>query len=432
MKRVLAVILAVLMLTGCEALTFSVDSLLTAPNVADEQAAIHQALTESVGKSITLCYPRSGDYRSAFVVTDIDSDGSEEALAFYTYSQSIAAKVMISVLDKDEDGWHAVYEMEGRGLAVDKVLISNYGRSSDIVIGYETQGFEENNVSIYRFTHGILASLFDGSYTILDRLDMDGCGTPEIAMVKKTGTAVVASIIKTVNGLDYSIEERVISSNASAITSSCFGRLYGEVNALFVDIADINNLVTTEVIYLGEDEILSPTLAFPELSDLTTRQIGYASADYDDDGVVEIPIVTPFLGYFQSGSAVEYMTSWLAFDSNLGVFVVESATYYNTAVGYVFKLPNRWLNLVTVVRDDASRVVSFIKYDIDFENIEDMPKLISLAAVSPDHEEAYINEGYTYLSGDGFITFMTKNLATEGEPLLLTQDEMKNNIYCLY
>ena len=249
MKRALAalLIIALILLTGCDSLTFSVDGLLAAPSIADEQAAIHQALTESLGKSITLCYPRSGDYRSAFVVTDIDSDGSEEALAFYTYSQSIAAKVMISVLDEDADGWHAVYEMEGRGLAVDKVMISDYGRSSDIVIGYETQGFEENNVSIYRFTGGILASLFDGSYTILDRLDMDGCGTPEIVIVKKTGTAVIANIIKTVNGLDYSTDERVISTNASEITSSCYGLLYGDVNAIFVDIADINNVVTTQV-----------------------------------------------------------------------------------------------------------------------------------------------------------------------------------------
>lgn len=432
LKRVLAVVLAFLMLSGCDMLTFSVDSLLTAPSVADEQAAIHQALIESVGKSITLCYPRSGDYRSAFVVTDIDSDGGDEALAFYTYSQSIAAKVMISVLDKDDDGWHAVYELEGRGLAIDKVMISDYGRSSDIVIGYETQGFEENNVSIYRFTRGIFASLFDGSYTILERLDMDGCGTPEITIVKKTGTAVIASIIKTANGLDYSIEERVISVNASQITSSCFGLLYDNVSALFVDIADINNIVTTQVIYLGENEILSPTLEFPEISELTARQMGYASADYDGDGVVEIPIATPFLGYSQAGSAAEYMTSWLTYDSDLNFFTAESATYYNTAVGYVFKLPNRWLNLVTVVRDDASRVVSFIAYDTEFENISDMPKLVSIAAVSPDNEQAYINDGYSYLSGDGFISFMTKNLAPDGEPLLLTQDEMKNNIYCLY
>ena len=432
MKKVIALIFVFLMLTGCDMLTFSVDSLLTAPSVADEQAAIHQALTESIGNSITLCYPRSGDYRSAFIVTDIDSDGSDEALAFYTYSQSIAANVMVSVLDKDDDGWHAVFEMEGRGVAIDKILISDYGRSSDIVIGYETQGFDENNVSIYRFTRGIMASLFDGSYTILERLDMDGCGTPEIVIVKKNGTAVTASIIKTVNGLDYSMKDRVISANASEITSSCFGLLYGDVNALFVDIADKNNSVTTQVIYLGDDEIRSPTLELPGLADMTARQLGYSSADYDGDGVVEIPVVTPFLGYFQAGGSAEYMTSWLAYEADIGFFMTEASTYYNTAVGYVFKLPNRWLNLVTAVRDDASRVVSFVKYDTEFENIEDMPKLLSIAAISPDNEQAYVNDGYTYLSGDGFVSFMTKNLASEGEPLLLTLDEMKNNIYCLY
>ena len=183
---------------------------------------------------------------------------------------------------------------------------------------------------------------------------------------------------------------------------------------------------------MDENVIVSPTLDFTGLADMTSRQPGYSSADYDGDGIVEIPVVTPFLGYFQSGSAAEYMTSWLAYYPDLDIFVLESSTYYNTAVGYVFKLPNRWLNLVTVVRDDASRVVSFARYDNELEEVEDMPGLISLAAVSPDNEEAYLNDGYSYLSGDGFITFMTKNLAPDGEPLLLTQDEVKSNIYRLY
>ena len=70
MRAVAAVIAAamtaVFLLCGCESLTFNVSDLLTAPSIADEQAEVYNALISSVGRPISLCYPRSGDYPSAF------------------------------------------------------------------------------------------------------------------------------------------------------------------------------------------------------------------------------------------------------------------------------------------------------------------------------------------------------------------------------
>ena len=74
---------ACVLLTGCSALNFSVEGLVDAPKVTKEQEEIHQALIESVGSNITLKYPRNGDYRSAYVIANIDDEPDSEAIVFY-------------------------------------------------------------------------------------------------------------------------------------------------------------------------------------------------------------------------------------------------------------------------------------------------------------------------------------------------------------
>jgi len=56
-----AAILSIAALTGCQA---TIENLLTAPKLTQEQSEIYQALINSSGSSIKLKYPRGGEYRS--------------------------------------------------------------------------------------------------------------------------------------------------------------------------------------------------------------------------------------------------------------------------------------------------------------------------------------------------------------------------------
>lgn len=436
MRAVAAVIAAamtaVFLLCGCESLTFNVSDLLTAPSIADEQAEVYNALISSVGRPISLCYPRSGDYPSAFVLFDIDGDGLEEAICFYTYSQAVEPVVMLSVLDKpDGESWQSVCTLEGRGEAVDKVMLADYGGIIDIIIGYETPSYDENNVSIYRCSQtGVLSSIFDGAYALMDCVDLDGCGTKEIVMLKKEGSTASVRVIKTGNGVSYDIKERTLSLSTQSIVGFCFGGMTEDTDAVFVDILDTSGVMYTHVFYMMKGEILSPTLDTTGMYQLTSRYTALRSVDYDSDGIVEIPVSTPFLGYYSvPSSRTEYMTSWMHYDSGIGVFIIESATYYSEDMGVVFRIPGRWQNLVTVLHDDDPGQVTFCQYDIEAGSVDDMPRLMTLAAVPADESESYIESGYSYVKGDGVMAFLSKNLAPEGEPMLLTQDEISDNIF---
>lgn len=79
-----AVLLACLWaLSGCSGFSSSTADLMRPPRLTPEQSAINEALTAAaLTQTYTLKYPKSGEYRSAFVFHDIDGDGVEEAIAF--------------------------------------------------------------------------------------------------------------------------------------------------------------------------------------------------------------------------------------------------------------------------------------------------------------------------------------------------------------
>lgn len=433
MKRIILIVLSCLMLTGCEAFTFSVDELLSTPSISDDQAALKQALYDNVGHSATLAYPQSGEYRSAFVIADLDGDDNDEALVFYTSSSATASgtgeNVRVAVFDKDESGdWHAMYEVAGGGSSVDTVIVTDYGDVTDIVIGYGTSVHDESTVSIYRYENGILRSTYDGWYTTMISADIDLCGTDEIVLFKKSGTVVSVGVIKSSDGLSYVTSERTLTSSVSAISNYTSGLLYGETGALFIDVTDEDGYLLTEVVYLEGDTLTCLSSVDSELLLVTERTGGYLSMDYDNDGIVEIPTLGLFSGY-SAGSGAEYMVNWLSYSQDENAFTTESSAYYSLSDSYIFKLPSRWTNFVSVIRDSDTGEITFVEYDRTADSLSDMTKLLSIISVSSRNAQTYLDDGYTLVTESGSISYLYKKLADDDEPLLLTPNEISDNLY---
>lgn len=77
-----------LLLSACSSFQPNLTDLMQSPKLTEEQAEIYEALTNAADVSdVQLKYPKSGDYRSAFVMFDLDADGEDEALVFLQYAQ---------------------------------------------------------------------------------------------------------------------------------------------------------------------------------------------------------------------------------------------------------------------------------------------------------------------------------------------------------
>lgn len=71
-----------LLLSGCSYQILTPDQLMRPPRYYGENAGLQEAFAEAAPNAM-LKAPYEGDYHSAFILTDLDSDGVEEALAFY-------------------------------------------------------------------------------------------------------------------------------------------------------------------------------------------------------------------------------------------------------------------------------------------------------------------------------------------------------------
>ena len=92
------IILISLLFTSCS-FGASVEELLVAPSLSDNQKAVLSALEKEHPNRITFVYPLSGSNRSAIQKYDLDSDGLDEIIAFYK-DNSEGLNAHISILER--------------------------------------------------------------------------------------------------------------------------------------------------------------------------------------------------------------------------------------------------------------------------------------------------------------------------------------------
>ena len=85
LKKIAALLLVPVLLAGCSA-AGDVETLLRAPQLSGESAALQKALNNYLGGSATLKYPASGDFLSPFAFGDWDGDGTDEAAVLQVFA----------------------------------------------------------------------------------------------------------------------------------------------------------------------------------------------------------------------------------------------------------------------------------------------------------------------------------------------------------
>ena len=137
MRSRYAALAAALLLTGCSAGT-DVETLLRAPQLSGESAALQRALNSYLGGSATLKYPSSGDFLSPFAFGDWDGDGADEAAVLYT-SDAAGSNVSLAVLEPaGENSWQVSQTVEGLSSEVETFSAAHLrdATSQQILAGY--------------------------------------------------------------------------------------------------------------------------------------------------------------------------------------------------------------------------------------------------------------------------------------------------------
>lgn len=428
-------------LTGCTVMNFSVDVLLNAPKLTEEQEEIHQALTVAVGGSITLKYPKNGENRSAFVIGNIDSESGEEALVFYEYNSGGGADegVRVNLLDKDEDGtWHSVNELAGAGTEVDRVIISKVGGSSkiNVLVGYQPITGADCVLEIYNYDGSELKMVDSDSYSLIEAFDIDHDGYNDLITIDRsvnpeTGMITArASLLNIKDGEITKDESKDMCPNVISYASTVTGLLNKEYEAMFIDgITQDNNHLQTEIVYYRYSALQTPMQTSQQkLLPMTVRPLGYYSTDVDGDGIIEIPSTKAMTGYENTVNEenVVYMTTWSVYEDFYDLKEKYSG-FYSIANGYFFAFPDRWKDKVTVKKDEGLDMLLFYRYDGDV-NVS-QTEIMRIAVVPKNDWSELMDDGYTLIDSKGQLGYFIKLPQDKREPLILSLDEVKNNFY---
>lgn len=433
-KVILAAALCSVFMSGCS-LGGSVDSLLSPPKLSEEQTAVYDALIKAAGRDIRLKYPRSGEYRSAFVFADIDGEPDREAVVFYEKAADTEGdgNVRINIIDRRGGKWTSVYDHAGAGTGIDRILFSELGESGrqNVIIGY-TLLSGERSVQIYSYRDGLLTTEYSDTYSTMFTADLERNGENELILVRP-GNQLRKASLSSVSADSESGEITETSSvaldeSATEFVSVAAGYVGKETPAIFIDGLSGGQL-TTEIIYSVDGQLRNPLyLGESGLIEKTRRPSGYPCTDIDLDGVIEIPTLTLFPGYFEDSAGTKlYSTDWNVFD-NYSI-TKKYSSFYNVSEGYCFILPSRWDGVVTVKRDAATGEAVFCKFRADLLN--STVELLRIAVASEEETGALLDDGYMVLKSNNKTNYLVKCPDIEDEPLILTGTEISNSLFLM-
>lgn len=438
---------AAVVLSGCTSF-MGVETLLSPPKLEGDQQEIYDALAKSVSGEIHLVYPRTGSFKSAVTLLNLDEEETDEAIAFYTKSGSntsagaVSMPLRVNILDRRDGQWVSVYDMGVSADEVERLDLMKADGFTYLVVGYNFAGTSGKQVKIYRFLHNILLPVkeFDAVNYVVCDIDSDEYD----------------EIVKLVQVSDVGEEGEVVSSHVEAKLVQVMGASFLEGNQvkLYPSVTDFMQIHVgrlrdkTPAIFLDElvgGQMISEILVYGDRGRLknlmydgteeslgsiapTQRQAGIYSADVDGDGSVEIPQMVPAPGYEMKERYEQiYFTYWNQYDISGNHH--DFGSYTDFTLGYLFKMPAAWHNRVTAEVSTVDKEVTFYEYD---QNSEE--RGVPVLSIRVMNRQTYLSQGvsgkYKKLAVNGQFVFLyyTHN---EISKLSVEETTIKGNLFFL-
>lgn len=297
--KITALTLTLLLLTGCAAYN-DVETLLRAPQLSGESAALQKALNSYLGGSATLKYPASGDFLSPFAFGDWDGDGTNEAAVLYT-ADTTSSNVFLAVLEPSrEDSWHVSQTIEGLSSEVETFSAAHLrdATSQQLLAGYgSAQG--DRYLVVYEYDGTNLNTIISNRYSEMVLGDFTGKGdTQDLVLALPTDTeygGVTLQLLTNVEGEFRSYQTLNLGEGSySGCAALSAGQGRDDAMYLVMDAwSGSNSLVSDIILYDSETGFLQPYHP-PGLSDPQRSTLRYhtelLSRDIDGNGTVDIPM----------------------------------------------------------------------------------------------------------------------------------------------
>ncbi len=401
---ILLILATLTVFSGCSLNFFSVESLMTPPAQSGRNGEIQKAFNRIMqNKTIQLKAPVSGEYQTAFISKDLDNNGIEEVIVFYSESNTEGA-VRIALMECVDDDWFVSVDIKGSGdgiYDVNFVDINNDGvfevfvswtlmdrNTTRILSVFEPVKKDDGALNLksigneYGVAKAFVDLNLDGNKDLLI-LYVDDTGEESKVYFRAFSLSGKRDITKFGEvSLDGSI------TSASQIVSDVVPDPKGDYTRVFLDCVKNERTIFTEMIY-WDNKISEPVRGFANPSSTNARNNQLKSQDIDGDGFIEVPEITTLYGDDRGfsinddeGFYVVNMIEWTNVKGDSSKQTMK--TVFNPKDGYL--LEYSWGDTVTVKFDSLREGLIFYEWNNEAEKSGEELFAIYYRDISTDNE----------------------------------------------
>lgn len=438
-----AVILSALMLAGCTPSGFDNSVLLRPPRATGDKAEIQEVIEAKAGGDYTLKYPQNGDYHSAITTTDLDGDGTPEAIALYRPAGDSSSIHVLFI--KEVDGvWKDIGDFTNQNTDVDKICLGDLDGDgkNEVIVSWSNYVAPVNQMTAYTF-HGNRATeqTVSETYSQLVVEDLTGDGQDDIILLSLGASEIPATAkLLQFNPDVQSLFVRSVTEMNSSVTryaSIQKGKTSDGKNAVFVDGISPNSTMTTEVLYWNDtDSSLKNPLYDTSDKNMPKNQTERVSStvckDIDGNGAMDIPTVELMKKQvFEKDEVVCNQTNWHSISTKDAKLQTVMETIINATDGYYFILPDQWKDKVTARIDTTARTMTFYEWKTSGRTQSKGSVLLTIQVFTEkDWAKRKDTSGFIeMLSASGLIYAV--NIPQNNSELTLPMSDIYNNLELL-
>lgn len=412
---------AICLFSACDSNVRSKGALISPPALFEGQNEIMKALKASVGENISLEYPKTGENRSAFVLSDLNGDTQPEVIAFYRpVSEEITQDVAhINILDEVDGKWVSVCDIVGEAKGIDRVSIGNFGGNKEIIVGWELMRDREKTLVCYSVSNKTPKRDFSATYVEFALSDFwsENEGDELITLNYSQTTENLTEPTQHARLITYEKNGFNVKSSTpldSRVTGykSCIAGKASETQTAFfldglIDAATVNSQI---LIVNEKGQLQNPLLRGDKTDDDNVHRPTLLTQDMDGDGIFEVPHQVEVTGYENVPESEKiYKTVFKKLEGDK--LKKSQVVYISTSLGIRITIPERLDTFVTIKPLAAQNELVFYEYG---GSLSGSTKEIFSIRVSD--KKAYEKEtGYEVLKSNDFTVVTVKITDDESE-----------------
>lgn len=431
MLATLLVLAVILSFSSCNYFDMNVEELIHPPRYDKDTYPIQKALETVAGKNITLKYPLSGNYRSAFIFKDLDGDSINEAVVLYSTNTDGTVYMHLNVIALDGDEWVSKSDIKLVGSDIEKIMFSDLNNDTfpEIIVGWMIYGTVDKQVGIYTYDGKMLNQRSMEKYSNFLCGGLTSATSNELIVIN-LNTTEKTSVVKVLSFVESSIAisgSTMIDGGVTSYSTPIISTLKDGRQALYIDAVKGTGALT-EIVWFDGDVLKSVYDSTLAETSLTYRPSSVASADFNNDKLIEIPVMRELKSTENKSEENKvYVTSWCNYDGK-NLIIVDN-TFMNYSDGYYLSIPNNWLDKIHLARKTDSRLRIFYSYDPATDTQGDECFRIVAATQNEINDGKYKNTEYKTLGSYGGMVYLVK--IAENNELGITQEVLIESFHII-